>query len=161
MMNFAPAARRPWHRRALRWIGAAGMALLVCPSMQAHADEQIWSALILATDAEKPKPSPAELVKYSAKIQRIFGYNQLEIIGSATKTIDEEFEKWLVPSQNFWLCAKSKRLGDSKYLLDLSLFQDKRRLVDTQAKLGANSPLLIRGPMHERGQLIIVLLVEP
>jgi len=76
MMNFAPAARRPWHRRALRWIGAAGMALLVGPSMQAHADEQIWSALILATDAEKPKPAPAELVKYSAKIQRIFGYNQ-------------------------------------------------------------------------------------
>jgi hypothetical protein len=32
--------------------------------------------------------------------------------------------------------------------------------VQTEAKLGANSPILIRGPMHARGQLIIVLKVD-
>jgi hypothetical protein len=144
-----------------RWIVALWILAALLAPLPARADEHIWSALLLATQVDKPKPAPPELAKFSARIQRIFGYNQLEIIGSATKTIDEDFERWLVPSQNFWLCAKAKRTGESKYLLDLSLFQDKRRLVDTQAKLGTNSPLLIRGPVHERGQLIIILQVQP
>jgi hypothetical protein len=69
-------------------------------------------------------------------------------------------ERWLVPTKNFWLCAKAHHSGQSSYILDLQIFQDKRLLVQTEAKLGANSPLLIRGPMHARGQLIIVLKVD-
>jgi hypothetical protein len=160
-MTPVPVSTRLRRKSAVHAIGAACLAVALSWAPPLHADEHIWTALILATDVEKPKPAPAELKAYSAKIERIFGYNQLEIIGSATKTIDEDFERWLVPSQNFWLCAKAKRAGGSQYLLDLSLYQDKRRLVDTQAKLGANSPLLIRGPMHVRGQLIIMLQVQP
>ena len=147
-------------RRALAACGLALVALLAAPAL-ARADEHIWSALVLASKADKPKPPPAELAKIGPKIQQIFGCNQVEIIGSATKTIDEEQEHWLVPTQNFWLCVKSKRKAETAYLLDLSIYQDKRCIVQTQAKLGPNSPLLIRGPMHARGQLVIVLQVQP
>ena len=140
------------------WLAVACALALAAP---ARADEHIWSALVLANQVEKPKAVPAELAKIGPKIQHIFGCNQLEIIGSATKTIDETNERWLVPTQNFWLCVKSKRQTEGAYMLDLKIFQDKRCLVETQAKLGQNCPLLIRGPMHERGQLIIVLQVQP
>jgi hypothetical protein len=144
--------------RAVCWLAVAGGMALAVP---AHADEHIWSALVLATQAEEPKPLPTELAKIGPKIVRIFGYNQLEIIGSATKTIDEEVERWLVPTPNFWLCVKSNRKAEGAYTMDLKIFQDKRCLVETQAKLSPTCPLLIRGPVHARGQLIIVLQVQP
>src|SRR3954468_18484344 len=147
-------------RGALAACGLALIGLLAAPA-PARADEHIWSALVLASKVDKPKPAPPELAKIGPKIQQIFGCNQVEIIGSATKTIDEELEHWLVPTQNFWLCVKSKRKADTAYTLDLSIYQDKRCIVQTQAKLGPNSPLLIRGPMHARGQLVIVLQVQP
>jgi hypothetical protein len=127
----------------------------------AHADERIWSALVLANKVEKPQPAPRELAKVGRKIEQIFGVNQLEIIGSATKKVDEDCEHWLVPTQHFWVCVKAKRKPEGAYMLDLGIYQDKRCLVETQAKLGPNSPLLIRGPMHARGQLVIVLQVQP
>lgn len=153
--------RTPWRGRRVGAAWCAGLVALLMAAQGAQADEHIWTALVLATDVPKPKNPPAELAKVAPKIERFFGFNQLEIIGSATKTIDEEVERWLVPTQNFYLCAKSKRTGESKYLLDVSLYQDKRCLVETQTRLGANSPLVIRGPVHERGQLLIVLQVVP
>jgi hypothetical protein len=144
-------------------LAACGLALvsLLALSAQTRADEHIWSALVLASKVDKPKPIPVELGKVGPKIEQIFGCNQVELIGSATKNIDEDLEHWLVPTQNFWLCVKSKRKADTAYLLDLCIYQDKRCIVQTQAKLGPNSPLLIRGPMHARGQLVIVLQVQP
>jgi hypothetical protein len=150
----------PSRRGALAACGLTLLGLLATP-VHARADEHIWSALVLASKVEKPKPIPAELAKIGPKIQQIFGCNQVEIIGSATKNIDEDLEHWLVPTQNFWLCVKSKRKAEPAYTLDLSIYQDKRCIVQTQAKLGPNSPLLIRGPMHARGQLVIVLQVQP
>lgn len=147
-------------RGALAACGLAIACLGAAPSV-ARADEHIWSALVLASKVEKPKPPPAELAKIAPKIAQLFGGNQVEVIGSATKTIDEELEHWLVPTQNFWLCVKSKRKAETAYMLDLSIYQDKRCIVQSQAKLGPNSPLLIRGPMHARGQLVIVLQVQP
>ncbi len=140
---------------------AVWLACSLLAGTSAQADEHIWTALVLATQAEKPKAAAPELTKLSPKIERFFGFNQLEVIGSATKTIDEETEHWLVPTPNFWLGAKAKRTGESKYLLNLSLYQDKRCLVQTQARLAANSPLIIRGPVHERGQLLIIFEVQP
>lgn len=147
-------------RTALAVCGLVWVCLFAAP-VSVRADERIWSALVLTSKVDKPKAVPAELTKIAPKIQQIFGCNQVEVIGSATKTIDEEQEHWLVPTQNFWLCVKSRRKGDIVYTLDLSIFQDKRCIVKTEAKLGPNSPLLIRGPMHARGQLVIVLQVQP
>src|SRR3954451_18942503 len=104
-------------RGALAACARALVCLLAAPA-PARADEHIWSALVLASKVEKPKPPPPELAKIAPKIQQIFGCNQVEIIGSATKTIDEELEHWLVPTQNFWLCVKSKRKAETAYTLD-------------------------------------------
>ncbi len=134
-----------------------GLATLV------QADDKVWSAVILATNAkrgEKPREVPPELAPYSAKLGKIFGCDQFEVLGSATKAMDGQNERWLVPSQNFWVGAKALREGDG-YRLKLEMFHDKRRIVETEAKLGSRSPLFIRGPMHERGQLIVVFEIRP
>jgi hypothetical protein len=135
--------------------------LLIGAPRRAQAAEHIWSGIVLASKADAPKPAPAELQRLAPRIERFFGYNQVELIGSQMKTIDEQAEKWLVPSQHFWLSVKSRRApGEKIYTVQISLVHDKRTLVETQAKLAPDSPLLIRGPMHERGQVIIVLQVQ-
>ena len=133
------------------------------PSPAAAADK-IWSALVVATNAASPKDAPAELREFAPRLKRIFGYNQFELVGNATATIDDRTENWLVPSQSFWLGVKARRAVSKEarggYLLNLQLFQDKRPLVDTEAKLAPGSPLFIRGPQYGKGQLIIVLQVQ-
>lgn len=141
-------------------------ALKTTASAAGGSGEQsrIWSAVVIARNASSPKEAPAELREFAPKLKRVFGYNQFELFGSASNAIGDRAESWLVPSQNFWLGVKARRANSKEarggYLLDLQLFQDKRPLVDTEAKLAPGSPLFIRGPEYGSGQVIIVLQVQ-
>ncbi len=146
---------------SLGWLAAVILLVGLTCGETARADEKIWSALLLASNSETPKKAAPEVARLQGVVERFFGYNQILLIGSATKTIDADCERWLVPSQNFWLGIKAKKGEEESYRLDVTLFHDKRRLVETQAKLGQSSPLIIRGPLHARGQLLIVLQVLP
>jgi hypothetical protein len=131
---------------------------------EAKVSNRIWSALVLATNVDQPKPAPPELREYAARMKRVFGYNQFELAGSASQDIGNENESWLVPSKSFWMGLKGRRAlskeAQGGYLLSLQLFQDSRPLVDTEVKLAPGSPLFIRGPQYGSGQLIIVLKVQ-
>ena len=108
-----------------------------------------------------PKSPPVVVVAHeSADISKFFGYDQFEILGSATKVMDEQTERWLVPTKNFWLSAKATRERDG-YKMHLEFFHDKRRLCEMDARLGPKSPLFLRGPTHARGQLLVVFEVKP
>jgi hypothetical protein len=126
--------------------------------------DRIWSAVVLASNPAKAEPAPPQLRPFAAKLKRIFGYSQFEIIGDASQKIDEQTENWLVPSQTFWLGVKTRRATSREaqggYLVNLQLFQDKRPLLETEAKLAPGSPLFIRGPQYGEGQIIIVLQVQ-
>src|SRR6478735_6058059 len=84
------------------WCTALAMVLLVS-GHEARGDDRIWSALVFASNSDTPKKPSSDMARFSGTVQRIFGYNQIELVGSATKTIDEECERWLVPTQNFWM----------------------------------------------------------
>lgn len=130
---------------------------------EVFVQEKVWSAVVLASNAkkgERPVEVVPELAPYVAKLSKFFGYDQFEVLGSATKTIEGASERWLVPTQNFWVGAKATREG-GKYRLNMEFFHDKRRLLQTEAMLGPKSPIFIRGPMHARGQLIVVFEVKP
>lgn len=130
----------------------------------AAGTDKIWSAVILATNPPAPKDAPPELVEFAPRLKRVFGYTQFEVIGSAAEKIDDKSESWLVPSRNFWLSVKARRVASKEarggYLLNLQFFQDKRPILETEAKLAPGCPLFIRGPQHGRGQVIIVLQVQ-
>lgn len=164
-------------------IAAVGVALVLLPgtwdagvraqspsikpstaAASAVGEDTIWSAVVIARNAKSPKPLPPELKGFATRLNRVFGYNQFDLVGTASDVIENRREVWLVPSQNFWMSVKARRSVSKEarggYLLSLQLFQDERPLVDTEAKLAPGSPLFIRGPMHANGQLIIVLQVE-
>ena len=127
------------------------------------AQEKVWSAVVLASNARKgqqPAPVPAELAPFAAKLAKFFSCDQFEILGSATKVMDGRSERWLVPTQNFWVGARTTREGGG-YRLNMEFYHDKRRLLETEAMLGPKSPLFIRGPMHVRGQIIVVFEIKP
>jgi hypothetical protein len=149
---------------ALAYAATEGLASKVVATQPQPAGNSIWSALVLATNAASPDPAPAELREFAPRLKRVFGYNQFELIGSASNEIGDRAESWLVPSQSFWFGLKARRAVSKEtrggYLLSLQLFQDKRPLVDTEVKLAPGSPLFIRGPEYGKGQLIIVLQVQ-
>lgn len=132
------------------------------PSAVSGSDK-IWSAVILATKPPVPKADPPELSEFVPRLKRVFGYTQYEVIGATTEKIGDKSESWLVPSRNFWLEVKARRVASKEarggYLLNLHFFQDKRPILETEAKLAPGSPLFIRGPQHGSGQVIIVLQV--
>jgi hypothetical protein len=138
------------------------LASLLLLAAFASAEDKVWSAVVLATNPARGierKAPPAEIAPYAAKLTKVFGYEEFQILGSATKVMDDRNERWLVPSQNFWVGAVAKK-DTPGYHLNLEFFHDKRRIVVTEAKLGLDSPLFIRGPMHPRGQLIVVFEVR-
>lgn len=141
---------------------SAGSAVPVLRA--APTADRIWSAVVLATNPPTPKEAPPELREFAPRLKRVFGYSQFELIGAASEKIDDQSESWLVPSQSFWLGVKARRAVSKEarggYLLNLQLFQDKRPLLETEAKLAPGSPLFIRGPQYGNGQLIIVLQVQ-
>jgi len=148
-------------RRAFAQVGATPTAV---PTIAPVGQDTIWSGVVIATNVASPKPPPSELREFAGRLKRVFGYNQFELLGSATKPIGNRTENWLVPSQNFWLGVHARRAMSKEarggYLLNLELFQDHRPLVDTEAKLAPGSPLFIRGPSYGSGQVIIVLQVQ-
>jgi len=126
-------------------------------------EDKVWSAVVLASNLKNdahPAAAAPELAPFVPKLSKFFGYDQFEVLGSATKSMGGQTEHWLVPTQNFWVCAKAVREAGG-YRLHMELFHDKRRLLETEAMLGPRSPLFIRGPVHPRGQIIVVFEVKP
>ncbi len=139
------------------------LALAAClfgPS-RAHAGDQLWSAVVLARNLDKPAKPPKELKEVANRLERVFGYNSFEIIGTDTKPIEDGAKCELKPSTTFWLTLSARQTSAKEarggYLLNVELFQEKKPLVDTIAMIAPQSPLFFRGPLRGRGLVLIVL----
>ena len=137
---------------------------VIALTSSARADDKIWTAVVLATNAESPKEPPAELRTSLPKLKRIFGYNQFEIVGSASDKIADGSDLKLTPTKSLWIQARARRATSKEarggYLLSLQLFQEQRQLVDTETRLAPGSPLFIRGPQYGKGQIVFALMIE-
>jgi hypothetical protein len=123
--------------------------------------ERIWSALLLATSTETASAAPDELPGIGKTLARVFGSKGLDVLGCASKRMELRSEQWLIPNQNFWFNVKSEREANGSYLLNVQVYHDQRRLLGTRVRVGENSPLIIRGPVCSRGQLVFVVQVLP
>ena len=140
------------------------IALALALAASVRAEDKIWTAVVLATNAPSPKETPKELRAYEPKLKRIFGYNQFEIVGSAKDKIEDQTDLRLMPTQSFWLQAKARRATSKEarggYLLNLQLLKEKQQLVDTEARLAPGSPLFISGPEYGKGRIVFALMIE-
>lgn len=129
-----------------------------------RAEDRLWSAVVLASNAATPKEPPKELRDSVPKLKQIFGYNQFELIGSASEKIEEKTDLTLMPTQSFWLQARARQTTSKEarggYLLSLQFYCEKRQLVDTETRLAPASPLFIRGPAYGKGQIVFVLMIQ-
>ncbi len=135
------------------------LGALFCAGAHLKAEERVLTAVLLASNVDHPKPLPGPLGEACGRLQRVLNYNQFEILGAATQLMDEQVENWMVPTDHFWLRVNARRAQEQRYRLSLELFHDKRPLIETDAVLGLGSPLFIRGPMHAKGQVLVLLLV--
>ena len=148
----------------LRLLALSCCAAMLLPQC-AMADDKVWSAVLFATNVATPKDAPNELKPIAARLKRVFGYNQFEIVGTDQVEVNDGVECQLKPSKAFWLNIKARQASIKEarggYLLNMQLYQDKRALVDTVALIAPDSPLFFRGPLHGRGQVLVVLQIVP
>lgn len=132
---------------------------LLLPLPLMAGGDVVWSGLIYASTVANPAPPPREVAAFAAKLQHIFGYNQLQLLGQHREPMDTPLEHWLLPANEVSLVVNTRRQG-ANYLLDLQLFQTSRSAVRTMVLLARQSPIFLKGPLYGDGQLIIVLAVE-
>ncbi len=138
---------------------SAAVALIFSVAM-AGAGENVWSGIVIANNAAQPAPTPPELRRIEETLRELFGYNQFKLIGQSNKRLEKGDEDWMAASKYFALHVDSKGASESGYLLDLQLFQEKKLLLETEAKLNKRSPLVIKGPQVGDGQLLLLLVVQ-
>ncbi len=126
----------------------------------ALAGENVWSGLVVATNAKHPASPPPEMHRLTRTLERTFGYNQFELIGQSRKTLRSGEENWLAASKHFSLHVDARGASRDGYRLNLQLFQDRQVLLETDASLSKSSPLVIKGPEIGAGQLLLVLVVQ-
>ena len=134
--------------------------MLLTLSLTAQAADSVWSALVMANNRPEPTPIPAELNKLEGTLRKFFGYNQYQVIAQSRQALKTGEEDWRASSKYFSLHVNSHPDGKAAYRLNLQLFQEQKLLLETEAKLSKQSPLVIRGPQVGDGQLVLLLVVE-
>jgi len=136
------------------------LALIAGSVAPAHAAQEVWSGLVMATNVTEPDETPPELHRIEGTLKALFGYNQFKVIGQSRKRLVTGSEDWLASSKYFALHVDSKGETGAGYFLNLKLFQEKNLLLETEAKLSKASPLVIKGPQVGSGQLLLVLIEQ-
>lgn len=141
-------------------IMSALLALMGGRISEARTAESVWSGLVIANNVTEPEPIPQEIKPIEQSLKDLFGYNQFKVIGKSQKTLKTGEEDWMASSKYFSLHVDLKGATAAGYLLGLQLFQEKKMLLETEAKLSKRSPLIIRGPQVGDGQLLLLLIVQ-
>ncbi len=149
-------------RRAAFCLSAWIAALLLClGALPARADDVVWGALVLGTTEQDPPPVPETLRPYEKAVARVFGHNRLDLMGESEHPFSGPEEAWVIPSREFFLRVTRLREAQGRHRLNLQLFHGQKLLVESEAILGRDTPILFRGPQWGRGQLVILLAVRP
>lgn len=131
--------------------------LVFFPLSGIHASDEIWSALVLATNESPPKAVPGVLEDFYPTIKKVFGYNSLYLLGQKKHPIGSGTEAWLVPSKDFFFQIACLDQDATRYHVRIGLFRDKTLLLTTEAKLARDAPLYIRGPQWGKSLLVLLL----
>ncbi len=138
-----------------------GVAFVGVFGSVAHANAQsVWTGLVVARKVPEPEPTPAELGRLKRTLDRLFGYNQYEVIGETMQPLSAGDESWAANSKYFSLRVDARGRAGSGYKLSLHLMQEGQQLLETEASLTKSSPLVIKGPFVGDGQLLLVLVLQ-
>lgn len=147
-------------RRSVLLLGL-WLALILGSVHVSNGAQTVWSGLVIANNVAKPEPVSPELTYLEETLKDWFGYNQYKVIGQSRKSLVTGSEDWLAQSKYFSLHIDSKEGNDKTgYRVNLKLFQESSLLLELDAKLSRDRPVMIKGPQVGDGQLILVLVVQ-
>ena len=133
---------------------------LIFGAVEARGAQTVWSGLVMANNGAKPEVSP-ELTYLEETLRDWFGYNQYKVIGQSRAVLVTGSEDWLAQSKYFSLHIDSKEGNDKTgYRVKLKLFQEKNLLLEWEAKLSKERPIIVKGPQVGDGQLLLLLVVQ-
>jgi hypothetical protein len=116
--------------------------------------------LLYASNAEKAVDLPSRLADYGAPLRRSLGYSNYRVIAQREISIEDRAENLLVSAGDIRVLLTSVSLeSDGKYLVGLLFVEGTKQVMETEAKVGQDSPLFIRGPDWRDGQIVIVVTV--
>jgi hypothetical protein len=147
-------------RRSVLLLGL-WLALILGAAQSGHGSQTVWSGLVIANNAAKPEPVSPDLTYLEETLKDWFGYNQYKVIGQSRKVLVTGSEDWLAQSKYFSLHIDSKEGNDKTgYRVNLKLFQESNLLLEWEAKLSKERPIIVKGPQVGDGQLILLLVVQ-
>ncbi len=104
-------------------------------------------------------PWPAPLVGRERQVSKIFGYRRLRLLGQARERIRSGTEDWVLRSKPFVVKVDTRKPTKKGYEVSVQLFQEEKLLVEATVDLPrTSSPLYIKGPGVNSGQLIIAII---
>jgi len=137
------------------------LALILGGAQAGRASQTVWSGLVIASNALKPEPVSPDLTYLEETLKDWFGYNQYKVIGQSRKVLVTGSEDWLAQSKYFSLHIDSKEGNDKTgYRVNLKLFQENNLLLEWEAKLSKERPIIVKGPQVGDGQLLLLLVVQ-
>ena len=137
------------------------LALIFGSAKASPASETVWSGLVIANNVAKPEPVSPDLTYLEETLKDWFGYNQYQVIGQSRKVLVTGSEDWLAQSKYFALHIDSKEGNDKTgYRANLKLFQQSNLLLEWEAKLSKERPIIVKGPQVGDGQLLLLLVVQ-
>ena len=137
------------------------LALILGGARAGQGSQTVWSGLVIANNAAKPEPVSPDLTYLEETLKDWFGYNQYKVIGQSRKVLVTGSEDWLAQSKYFSLHIDSKEGNDKTgYRVNLKLFQESNLLLEWEAKLSKERPIIVKGPQVGDGQLILLLVVQ-
>jgi hypothetical protein len=143
------------------FVVAASFALMMSAGgVSTRGAQVVWSGLVVAENVEQPSAIPPELSRIEQTLKDLFGYNQFQVIGQSRNTLKSGEEDWLAVSKFFSLHVDPQGNRESGYAVNLQLYKEKEMLLETNAKLSKESPLVIKGPLIGKGQLLLVMIAE-
>jgi hypothetical protein len=147
-------------RRSVLLLGL-WLALIFGSAEAAPASQTVWSGLVIARNVPKPEPASPELTYLEETLKDWFGYNQYKVIGQSRAVLVTGAEDWLAQSKYFSLHIDSKDGNDKAgYRVNLKLFQESNLLLELDAKLSKERPIIVKGPQVGDGQLLLLLVVQ-
>jgi hypothetical protein len=131
--------------------GAATLTVLSAAGATQRVDLTIGS--VLATDAGQEFDS--RLIAMKPQFESLFRYSSYRLMKQETRTIGwGEGASFDIPGGRYLVVAPQE-LRDSKVTMKIMLLEGGRPLIDTSVALRNHGMLLLGGPKHQEGVLII------
>ncbi len=129
--------------------------LVLLSGALAHAELWPWGCVVYASHGQ---PEPCHhLAPYEKDLRSTFGYERMEVIGTAWAYGPATEQTWISPTRDFFLKVDPDGQAAAKNAVQIELFQREKSLVKAKAKLNGKTPVFIKGPEYKQGQLIVIL----